>query len=156
MKTKIPCGGFYLDDSLMLNEDNSLAVAGTHDSLTVKFRPNDKPDAGSDEYLCDTPLGTIFEAVFERKIPVNGLVFKNESLVCYMSLNYVDDEESKVSFSSPAVIVQESIGGGVYTINKISFDFLTSTSRIFGDEHIYKMHQAVINVDSTDPDNGPS
>ena len=78
MKTKIPCGGFYLDDSLVLNEDNSLAVAGTHDSLTVKFRPNDEPDAGSDEYLCDTPFGTIFEAVFERKIPVNGLVFKNE------------------------------------------------------------------------------
>ena len=149
MKIKIPCGGFYLDDSLVLNEDNSLAVAGTHDSLTVKFRPNDEPDAGSDEYFCDTPLGTIFEAVFERKIPVNGLVFKNESLVCYMSLNHVDVEEFEVSFSSPADIAQESIGGGVYTINKISFDFLTSTSRISGGGHIYKMHQVTIDVGGT-------
>ena len=149
MKIKIPCGGFYLDDSLVLNEDNSLAVAGTHDSLTVKFRPNDEPDARSDEYLCDTPLGTIFEAVFERKIPVNGLVFKNESLVCYMSLNHVDVEEFEVSFSSPADIAQESIGGGVYTINKISFDFLTSTSRISGGGHIYKMHQVTIDVGGT-------
>ena len=154
MKTKIPCGGFYLDDSLMLNEDNSLGVAGTHDSLTVKFRPNDAPDAGSDEYLCDTPLEKILEAVFKRKIPVNGLVFKNESLVCYMSLNYVDDEESEVSFSSPANILQENINDGVHTINKISFDFLTSTSRIFGGGHIYKMHQATINVGG--PDNLPS
>ena len=149
MKIKIPCGGFYLDDSLVLNEDNSLAVAGTHDSLTVKFRPNDEPDARSDEYLCDTPLGTIFEAVFERKIPVNGLVFKNESLVCYMSLNHVDVEEFEGSFSSPADIAQESIGGGVYTINKISFDFLTSTSRISGGGHIYKMHQVTIDVGGT-------
>ena len=156
MKTKIPCGGFYLDESLMLNEDNSLAVAGTHDSLTVKFRPNDEPDAGSDEYLCDTPLQTIFEAVFERKIPVNGLVFKNELLVCYMSLNHVDVEEFEVSFSSPANILQkQQTGDGVYTINKISFDFLTPTSRISGGGHnIYKMHQATIDVGGTGT--GPS
>ena len=151
MKTKIPCGGFYLDDSLVLKEDNTLAIAETHDSLTVKFRPNGVPDAGSDEYLCDTPLGTIFEAVFERKIPVNGLVFKNESLVCYMSLNYVDDEESEVSFSSPVDILQEQISGGVHTINKISFDFLTSTSRISDGGHIYKMHEVTIDVGGTGP-----
>lgn len=151
MKTKIPCGGFYLDDSLMLNEDNSLGVAGTHDSLTVKFRPNDEPDAGSDEYLCDTPLATILEAVFVREIPVNGIVFKDASIVEYMSLVDVDFEKFEAQFSTPAGIYQESIGGGVYTIKKISFDFLTSTSRISDGENIYIMHEAIINVGDTDP-----
>ena len=151
MKIKIPCGGFYLDDSLVLNEDNSLAVAGTHDSLTVKFRPNDEPDAGSDEYLCDTPLGTIFEAVFERKIPVNGLVFYSEPGAFWASLSYCGHAERgiKCVFSSSPSVYEETISGGNYIINSIGFEILELTSRSVNDEHIYKMHQVTIDVGGT-------
>ena len=138
MKTKIPCGGFYLDDSLMLNEDNNLAVAGTHDSLTVKFRHNDEPDAGSDEYLCDTPLEKILEAVFVRKIPVNGLVFYSELGAFWASLSYCGHAEGgiKCVFSSSPFVYEETISGGNYIINSIGFEILELTSRSVNSNNI--------------------
>lgn len=151
MKTKIPCGGFYLDDSLMFDEKHGLGVASNHDALTVKFTPNTYPDANSDEYLCDTPFMQIAEALFVRKIPVNGLVYTNNSVVFSVSLSTYDFGEGDFVFSTPADIHRESVSGGSHFINEISFTFLTRTSRSIGSNDIYRMSEAVINVG-----NGPA
>ena len=151
MKTKIPCGGFYLDDSLKYDEKHGLGVASNHDALTVKFTPNTYPNANSNEFICDTPLKQIVEALHIRKIPVNGLVYMNNDVVYSVSLSTFDFEEGEFAFSAPAEIHSESVSGGSHIINEISFTFFTRTSRSIGDNDIYKMYEAVINVG-----NGPA
>ena len=143
---KVPCGGFYLDDSLMFDEKHGLGVASNHDALTVKFTPNTEPDAKDGEFICDTPLMQIVEALYTRKIPVNGLVYTNDGEVFSISLSTCDFGKGKCVFSAPASIYRVGASGGSLIIKEISFQFLTLTSRSIGGNDIYKMSEAIMNV----------